>query len=66
MTGRKITVTAAPDGSVIVRVDGVKGRACRGLTAPFLAALGTVTEDRSTAEGREECPPERLKVGGSL
>ena len=28
--------------------------------------LGTVTEDRSTAEGREECPPERLKVGGSL
>lgn len=42
------------DGQAVVKVNGVKGKACKDLTAKIEAALGVVTKDEDTSEMHEK------------
>lgn len=45
MTNETVTVRIAPDGSIIVHVEGVAGEGCIGLTEPLFDALGVKPDD---------------------
>lgn len=49
----KIITEIHPDGSVKVRVEGVKGSACKALTKEFEEGLGVITSDVPTKEMHE-------------
>lgn len=49
----EIIIEISPEGETTVGVKGVKGTACRDLTRNLEKALGTVTEDKHTAEMTE-------------
>lgn len=52
----KVIVQIDKDGGITVKVEGVKGRACKALTNDMEKALGVVTATKATAEAfqREE------------
>jgi hypothetical protein len=50
MHDRKVTITIAEDGSTEIEVDGVKGPACKALTADMEEALGTVSKCKEKAD----------------
>lgn len=56
----KITVTIKPNGNTLVAVNGVKGAACKNLTADLEKALGKVESDTATEEMNEQANPEVL------
>ena len=41
------------NGSIVLSVDGVKGKACKDLTAEFERAAGAVVESKATPEMSE-------------
>jgi len=51
---RKIVVTAKPDGSTSIRVEGSPGATCKDLTKALEQSLGAVTADTPTAEMHEQ------------
>lgn len=46
----EVIITVARDGEVNVEVKGVAGGACTKQSAPYIKALGTVTESKPTPE----------------
>lgn len=61
---KEITITIAPDGSVITQVKGIKGAGCKTLTNQIETALGRITANKATPEMFEKAQPEKLKLGG--
>jgi len=61
---KEITITIAPDGSVITQVKGIKGAGCKTLTNQIEKALGSVASNKATPEMFEKAQPEKLKLGG--
>lgn len=60
--GEEIKVVIAPDGSLSYTVKGVKGQSCKDLTKA-IDALGTVTENKNTAEFCELPNVQRQQTG---
>ncbi len=63
----EIEIEIAPNGDIKAIVKGVKGSACRPLSA-WLDELGIVTDDRDTPEMQQRVciAPIRQQVGGNL
>ena len=49
-----VEVTVAKDGEVTVEAQGFAGASCYEATRPIEAALGTVTDDKRTADYSRE------------
>lgn len=49
----KIIIEVPLEGNVKISVDGIKGSACKDLTAAIERALGKVTSDTATKEMHE-------------
>lgn len=49
----KIQVLINPDGSIITKVEGIKGTSCKELTKGLEKKLGKVIQDKETEEYRE-------------
>lgn len=53
---QEITVDIAPNGNPTVSVKGVKGSACKALTAEFEKGLGKKVSSKETKEFYEQQP----------
>jgi len=54
MASKEIIIEATPEGAVTISVKGVKGQACKDLTAAFEKALGKVVKVEKTKEWNEK------------
>ncbi len=62
---QKVTITFADSGEPEIKVEGVAGGGCSGLTKDLESALGRVTADRKTSEFYAAAVKQQAKAGGA-